>query len=290
MTTADPLGRALAEAAAGKTQPLYDLLARGSRLPGTRMNTDLAEAFAQACRSTGPRADGVALAMARMSPDAAPGATALEFLPACGVLALGARAAADAGVRARYVAELHAHADDLRFRVRDAVVEALGRVGAAAGDALVEEVRSWMDGYFHAAAVLRALAADPWLPAIDDAAGVVARLDEAFHLALDAPRSAARWPGHKALVAALAEAPPAIAVRLGVPVFDLLATWAEVKDPAMREVVTTAVRSRKLAGRFAAEVARVEAAFKASAPPVRNPDHDVGPTRDRSKNRRRGRR
>ena len=58
------------------------------------MNTELAEAFAQACRSMGGRADAVALEMARLSPDAAPGATAHEYLPVCGVLALGARAAA----------------------------------------------------------------------------------------------------------------------------------------------------------------------------------------------------
>ncbi|MGH7293686.1 MAG: hypothetical protein ACRELB_02080, partial [Polyangiaceae bacterium] len=99
--TADPLGRALAGAVAGRRQALDDLLMRGSRLPGTRMNDDLAEAFAQACRSLGPRADALAVAMARLSPDEAPGATAREFLPVCGVLALGARAAADAGVKAR---------------------------------------------------------------------------------------------------------------------------------------------------------------------------------------------
>ena len=36
-STADPLSRALAEAVAGKRQPLYDLLCRGSRLPGIRI-------------------------------------------------------------------------------------------------------------------------------------------------------------------------------------------------------------------------------------------------------------
>ena len=133
-------------------------------------------------------------------------------------------------------------------------------------------------------------ALDTWLASLHDAADVVARLDEAFHLALGAPRAAARWPGHKALVATLGEAPPVVATRFGVPVFDVLATWAATKEPPMREIVAAAIRSRKLAGRFGPEVARVEAALRASEPAPRNPDHDVGPTRDRSKNRRRGRR
>jgi len=290
MTTPDPLSRALAEAVAGKPQSLMDLLARGSRLPGTRANMDLAEAFAQQCRSLGARADAVALALARLPPDEAPGATAREFLPVCGLLAIGARGAADERARKRMVSELHAHADDLRFRVRDAVVQALARVGTAAGESLVRDVASWMDGYFHAAAVLRALAEDPWLAALHEAAPVVERLDEAFVLVRDAPRAAARWPGHKALLEALAAAPAPIAARFGVPVFDLLERWAATRDPALQEALAATLDSRRLAGRFGAEIGRVRAAVAAHRPAPRNPDHDVGPTRDRSKARRRDRR
>ena len=286
----DPLSRALDEAVAGRTRPLYDLLARGSRLPGTRMNTELADAFAQACRARGDRGEKVALAMARLDADAAPGATALEFLPVCGLCALAARAAAERATpkeRARVVSELHAHADDLRYRVRDAVVEGLARIGAVAGDALASEVASWMDGYFHAAAVLRALAHDTWLPSLHDVDAVVARLDEAFTLVKEAPRAAARWPGHKALMDALRASPPVVALRFGVPVFDMLCRWATVTDPPLREVVSTIASAPRLAGRFAPEVARLRAALAATAPAPRNPDHDVGPTRDRSKSRRR---
>jgi hypothetical protein len=286
--SADPLSRALAEAVAGRTAALYDLLTRGSRLPGTRMNTELAEAFAQACRSVGARADATVLAMLRLSPDRAPGATALEFLPVCGVYAVAARAAAsDAKGRASLVAELHTHADDLRFRVRDAVVEGLARVGAAAGDGLVGEVSTWMDGYFHAAAVVRALGHDAWLSTLQDAQGVLDRLDEAFTLARDAPRAAARWPGHKALVEALGTGPGLVATRFGVPVFDLMVRWATVQDPALRGAIEQSLRFRNLAGRFGPEIERVRNALEASLPPARNPDHDVGPTRNRSKSRKR---
>src|SRR5580658_4716946 len=235
----DRLSQSLELAIGGNRDALVSLLARGSRLPGTRANDALADSFAQACRTLGARADAVALGLAHLSADEAPGASALEFLPVCGVVALGARAAMDKGVRKRFVAELHARADDPRFRVRDAVVGALARVGASAGDELVEGVAGWMDGYFHAAAVLRALAQEAWLGRLATAGPVMARLDEAFQLALDAPRAAARYPGHKALLEALHRTPGVIALRFGVPVFDVMLRWGGVKDPVMREVAAT---------------------------------------------------
>jgi hypothetical protein len=214
--------------------------------------------------------------------DEAPGATALEFLPTCGVGALAARAAADATVRAATVVELHALADDLRFRVREAVVHGLARVGSAAGDALVEETASWMDGYFHAAAVVRAIACEPWLTRLQAPDGALRRLDEAFELARQAPRAAARYPGHKALLEAIEQATPRVALRFGVPAFALVDRWATVKDPVLRELVAALLADRKLAGRFRSELDKVGRTLAATAPPPRNPDHDHGQSRDRS--------
>jgi hypothetical protein len=277
----DRLAQFLDEAIAGRSRPLYDLLARGSRLPGRVANDALAEAFAQLCRGRGRAADSVAVALAQQTPDAAPGATPLEFLPVCGVLALGMRAAGDPSVRARFLSELHARADDPRFRVRDAVVTALVKVGEAAGDALAGDVASWMDGYFHAAAVLRALGEPAWLGALASPDAALARLDEAFTLASDAPRAAARYPGHKALLEALARTPARLAVPFGVPVFDVLVRWAATKDPVMREVPEAVLRDAKLGSRFSPEMTRLRAALEASTPPPRNPDHYFGPTRRR---------
>jgi hypothetical protein len=285
----DPLSRALDEAIAGRRGALFELLARGSRLPGPRAHGALADAFAQACRARGASADTLAMAMARLSADEAPGATALEFLPLCGVLAIAHRAAADETVRAAFVTELHVHADDLRFRVREAVIDGLARIGSVTGDALIEQVAPWMDGYFHAAAVLTALARETWLTNLHDAAPTIVRLDEAFALARDAPRAAARYPGHKALLDALKATPPRVAVRFGVPVFDMWTRWGAVADPVLRELLRTALRDAKLAGRFRSELDRVSRALDASEPPPRNPDHDHGPSRDRSGGRRRAR-
>src|SRR5262249_6059762 len=101
------------------------------------------------------------------------------------------------------------------------------------------------------------LATEGWLSTVHDVDAVLARLDEAFALARDAPRAAARWPGHKALIEALGQAPSAIAMRFGVPVFDMLERWAKAPDPALREVLAATLASKKLVGRFGPEIARV---------------------------------
>jgi hypothetical protein len=286
-STQDPLNRALDEALAGRIAPLYALLERGSRLPGPAANDALAEAFALACRARHPKADALAFTMARLSADEAPGGGPREFLPVCGLLALAVRAASEAALRPAVLAELHAHADDLRFRVRDAVIAGLVRIGATAGDALVPELQPWTDGYFHAAAAVTALSREAWLGQLQDSAAVVQRLDEAWETAVDAPRAAARYPGRKALVDALARTPVPLAVRFGPPVFDVLARWGRAKDPEMRALVLAILGDKRLVTRFAGDVQRVRAALDETAPPVRNPDHDFGTSRDRSGARRR---
>jgi hypothetical protein len=271
----------------GNTRPLFTLLARTSGLPGVRPNAAMVVQFARACASRGAVADVLAVRMATLDAGVAPGATELEFLPMCGVAAIGQRAADDAGVRPRMLAVLHDAAEDLRFRVRDAVPDALGRIGERAGDALVAELRPWMDGYFQASAVLRALGHPAWLATVRDAPPVLELLEVAFALARDAERSVARYPGHKALVEVLGTTPGALAARLGVPIFDLLERWSAVKDPVLRDVVARNIEGSRLAGRYAGEVARVKKALAATEPARRDPNTYVGPTRGRGKKRKR---
>jgi len=116
---------------------------------------------------------------------------------------------------------------------------------------------------------------------------VLALLEAAFVLARDAESAVTRYPGHKALVEALAATPGALATRLGVPVFDMLERWSSVKDPVLREVVLKNVLGSRLAGRHASEVLRVKKALEASAPVRRDPNTYVGPTRGRGKKKRR---
>jgi hypothetical protein len=271
----------------GDTRPLFGLLARASGLPGVRANAAMVTEFARAAAAHGAAADQLLVRMATLDANEAPGATELEFLPVCGVAGAGQRAADDPGVRGKMLAVLHDAAEDLRFRVRDEVAAALGRIGERVGDALAEELVPWMDGYFQASAVLRGLAHPGWLAALRSVERVVGLLEAAFALARDAERSAARYPGHKALVEVLGTTPGVVAMRFGVPVFDMLERWASVKDPVLREVVGRNVEGSRMTGRYANEVARVRGALEKATPGRRDPRTDVGPTRGRGRKRRR---
>lgn len=279
------LSAALDEAIAGKPDRLYAQLGLHSGLPGTRANMTLANAFAVECAARGTKADRLVFTLVGLDPDVARGATEHEFLPLCGVLALGARASRDPAVRRKAIEALHDAAEDPRFRVRDVVPVALARIGEAMGDELVGLTASWTDGFFQAAAVLRALAENTWLSATKDADGVLARLDEAFLLAEKAPRAASRYPGRKALVDALATAPAAVATRYGAAVFELLARWSKTKMPELREAIEKNLRAKALAGRYGDEIAGVQGALTASRTPPRDPTLLVEGMRSRGKKR-----
>lgn len=273
----------------GPRHKLWKALGLASGLPGTRMNITLANAFATESAAHGAAADKLLYEMAALDADEAPGATELEFLPVCGVLGLGHRAALDAKVRAKVLPVLHDASEDLRFRVREIVPYALARIGEVAGDALLADVEGWMDGFFQAAAVLQGMAQPAWTNAMSDADLVVTRLDEAYALVKKASRSASRYPGWKALVEALGIAPGALAVRFGVPIFDMLERWSATEMPELRDAITANLKSTKLAGRHAAEIDRVRAAITKNLPPPRDPTIIVHGTRGRGKKRGRGR-
>ena len=277
------MSRAVDTAMRGKPGDLYALLARGSGLPGVRPNLPLAERFAQACVDRGALADDLLRGIATLDADHAPGATELEFLPMCGVVAAGARGAADPSCMPRMLGTLHAAADDLRWRVRDAVPAALARIGASRGEALLDDVAPWMDGFFSAAAVLIASARNEWLSRIDHPEVLLVRMEEAFLLARDAGRSTERYPGYKALVLALTTCPGVIATRFGRPVFDRLVGWSAVKEPMLREAIAASVEGTRIVRRFGDEVARVKKALEATAPVPRDPKTYVGPTRRRGR-------
>lgn len=287
------LSAALARAVEGDRAALFRQLEVQSGLPGPRANMNLARGLASECARLGPEAGALAYAMATMTPDEAPGATSKEFLVVCGVLAVGARAAVaeERAAQEDALALLEARADDPRFRVRDAVPVALALLGARMKDELAERLDPWMDRYFQAAAVLRALTEPAWLETFQAGAGgaPLALLHRAFALANGAPRSASRYPGHKALVDALGSVPKALAKRVGITVFDALHAWAEQVDtPEMREVIVANLSDPRFKRPFGAEIERIEATLEARKPPPRDPTLIRHGTRGRGK--RRGRR
>jgi hypothetical protein len=284
----ESLAQALESALSGSPRPLYAELARCSGLPGTRANMGIVRAFAEECAIRGAACDSLVVTMASIDADAAPGGTELEILPMCGVMALGVRAARDRGAVDRALMTLHDAADDLRFRVRECVPLALARIGETMGDALLERVAGWMDGYFHAAAVLLALADPAWLSHLQRSELAIARLNEAWTLAANAERAAQRYPGHKALVDALSAAPAALASRFGVVVLDAMIPWCQTKEPALRDAIEENLASPKLR-RLALDTERVRAELAKTAIVRRDADRVVEGTRGRGKGRKRRR-
>jgi hypothetical protein len=276
---------ALEAAKGGNDDALFTLLRRHSNLPGVRANVGLAEAFGEEMATRGKPYDALLDRMLRLDADRAPGGTELEFLPMCAVYGHAARGARDDKARKRAFARLREAADDLRFRVRDAVAPGLVKIGSLAPEETLRELASWNDGYMYAASTLQALATPLFLDLLADGEAVADILDGAFALAKGAPRSAERYPGYKSLLDALAVTPGLVAGRFGAAVFDRMVGWSTVKEPMLREAIEKTLRSTKLAGRFAEEVARVHAALDASAPKRRDPTTYVGKTRNRSKKR-----
>lgn len=281
------LNAAFDDAVKGRPERLYIQLRIQSGLPGTRMNTILAQGFAHECAARGKITDKLSFAMSQL-PEGTPGQSENEFLVACGVLAIGARATSepkDLAMRKKALSVLHDASDDVRFRVREIVPIALGKLGAVLGDALVYDLASWMDGFFQASAALLGMAQPNFLPRIDDMDAALARLDEAFALTKNAARSMARYPGRKALVDALSIAPGALAGRFGVPVFDHLVTWSNSEDHELRGAIEASIKSDKLASRYAPEIKRVRTALAAALPPPRDPTLAVKGMRGRGKKR-----
>jgi hypothetical protein len=284
------LTAALERAIAGNTSDLYRQLELQSGLPGPRVNTSLAVAFAHECARLGPKADDLAYRMANLPPDEARGASGKEFLSVCGVLAVGAHAmvAKEDAVRDRALALLEEKADDPRFRVRDAVPLALAMMGQKMRADLAGRVETWMDRYFHAAAVIRALAEPMWLETFEhaDYAQPIDLLQSAFVLAHEAPRSAFRYPGHKALVEALGSVPRAVARRFSQQMFDRYAIWAErVKVPELREAILQNIADTQMKKPFREEIVRIKELIEIGKGPPRDPTIIRHGTRGRGKKR-----
>lgn len=284
------LTSALERAIEGRPADLYRQLELQSGLPGPRVNMNLGMAFAHECARLGPKVDELTYAMANLPPDEARGASGKEFLGVCGVLGIGARAmtAKEDAVRDRALALLEEKADDPRFRVRDAVPVALAMLGSKMKGELGDRVEPWMDRYFNAAAVIRALAEPIWLETFghDDYHQPINLLHAAFVLAHEAPRSAFRYPGHKALVEALGTAPKAIARRFSQQMFDRYAIWAEyVKVPELREAILQNIDDTQMKKPFRDEIKHIKELVEISKGPPRDPTIIRHGTRGRGKKR-----
>lgn len=202
-------------------------LLAGSHLPGPRANLELLDAAGDVLG----RAE--ALRLAAQGPGEAPTGTASEFLPCCGVVAVGRLVAeGDRGL----VTLLRAAAGDPRWRVRESVAIALQRWGDADVGAMLEAVEPWATGTALEARAAVAASCEPRLLATVGAVGATARiLDAATRrlVAMDRPRGE---PG-RVLGATLGYG-WSVAIAAGpAAVLPRFEAWAASDDPDVRRLV-----------------------------------------------------
>ncbi len=283
-TRRQQLERHLASALAGEpASPLFELLARHGRLPAGPINVGLLEEWGAMTSDGDDELEKFLRGMGELDAKAASGGSAYEFLPVAAVLALGTRAARHPDRRDELFRWLHGCADDLRYRVREAVIESLARIGERSPEDLVHRSSSWMDGFFHGAAVLRALADDRVIDRIDDTNVLVERLHAALALCDSANRAMCRYPGYKEVILTLEKVAPRFAKRFGAPVMRTFEAFAVSSKPEVRALVEKLASATSLVGRQREEAQQLKKTLAATAKKPRDPRSAQRPTRQRSK-------
>jgi hypothetical protein len=276
------LGAALDRAVAGgDLAELFDLLQRGSGLPGIRPNLDLARAVGHALARHEGRADRIVAELCRSDE---------EFLRVVAAMAFAARSLPGPDPRrtrarvAEALADLQQLAEDPRHLVRSGIVEALRLRLTAMGEPAVVDLAAWTDGYLQAHVALEALADRKWLTTLPSGDSVLARLDEAFVLADVSSRSAERSQGMRTLRAGMPAQIAHFAAR-----FPATLAWLEKKAastrPETREVVAGAIRALRRSMLSDVEAGRLTAMLEASGKPRRDADRVVHGTRKRARGR-----
>ena len=260
---------------------LVALLRRSSGMPGPLPNLDLARAVGAALAAHGARADRLVAAL---------GAEDDEYLRIVAAMTFAAQSVPGPNprsTRARVehaLADLQTLAEDPRRLVRVGLVAALRTRLAAMGEPAVVELAAWTDGYLQAHVALEALADRTWLTGLASSESLLARLDEAFVLADQSPRSAERSQGMRALRQGMPAQIATFAAR-----FPQTLAWLETKTassrPETREVVEGAVRALRRAVLSDVEAGRFTALLEASAKPRRDADRVVHGTRKRGRGR-----
>ncbi len=224
-----------------------------SGLPGPRGNIELGLAAARVCEPAQLRR------WAALDAQAAPTGGAEEFLTFCGVVGLG-RLLVEGDADA--LSELRAHANDPRWRVREAVAVALQRWGADDFEALATAMAGWAHGsWLERRAAAAALCEPVLLTDLGRVQAVLAVLEEATAGVTGAARDERRSDEFKALRKGLGycwSVAVAAAPQAGRPAFDALAERAvRSGERDLRWIVRENLRKRRLERLDAAWVQRL---------------------------------
>jgi hypothetical protein len=279
------LAAALDDALAGGSVPaLIDRLERSSGLPG-RANLNLARAAAERIADAGE----AGRELAKLLADEGIGEkreTAL-FLAYVGLSALALFAGSLGKGATRAIAPIHDACGDNRQEIREAARLALGIFVERAGDAALDAIGGFFDGYLHAHVALDTLSRREALDLLRRGDVLVERLEAAFALADAAPRAADRSQGVRTLRAGLPAQIAAFVGRFEADVVPWLEGWLDrAEHPLTRDVLHetfAALRRKKLSG---PTVDRLQARMGPTPREVRESPRVVEGTRKRSRGRR----
>ncbi len=245
---------------------LEAILISGSNLPGPRANLGLAAAFADCIGAEGATEAQWALLThwLSMAEDEAPTGSQREFLPFCGVHALGAAyLVVGAERREEIVRRLREVANDGRWRMREGVVLALQRIGEWDFETLMTILETWLPNapLLELRASVAALAYQPLLRSPQQARRALAVAERAVSAVASADAEARRSPGFAVLKKGLGYAVSLIVAALPEEGFASLERWARSGNPDLIWIVRENLKKRRLSQAFRAEVERVAAAL-----------------------------
>jgi len=222
-------------------------LLANSRLPGPRGNLELLDAAGDVLTRD------EALELAALSPDATPPGTALEFLPCCGVVAVGRLVAeGETGL----IGLLHDTANDPRWRVRESVAIALQRWGDTDVGTMLGAIESWPAGSLFEARASVAAACEPRLlrtgPAVQAAVRILDR-STARLVAIPRPRGE---PG-RVLGAALGYGWSVAVAANPAETLPAFEPWAGSGDPDVRRLIRENLSKARFARAAPEDVVRL---------------------------------
>jgi hypothetical protein len=256
----------------GRLAELSILLQQNSGLPGPRGNLELAHSFAAAV--AGMRLEDwqwdFIMEMAATSISKAPVNTPKEFLPFCGLLALGALygEGLPRPRRRAALAALKTAASDRRWRTREAVAQGLQLIGEKDLPALREIITDWLpkSSLLEKRAIAAALAHPPILKdadfalfSLDTARAILAavsRLDE----------KSRKDESFKILRQGLGYALSVFVQHSPAVGFALMRKSAAIQDPDMAWILRENLKKKRLTDKFSSEVEKVSQILEEVSP------------------------
>jgi hypothetical protein len=133
----------------GNEEKVMEYLISNSNLPGPRGNLELADAFAEVVEDSSIRNPQkiweLASRLTDISPNEAPVNNPKEFLPFCGVVAIGAIGSVHARFYRKAFTVLKKLANDSRWRTREAVAMGIQKLVAKQSQNTLKGLESWIE-------------------------------------------------------------------------------------------------------------------------------------------------